>query len=203
MTRIKTKPEGQKKSQGFMFDTNIFDELLNSKINLNLLPKNFKYYVTHIQGDEIESMGDDKKEKRDKLLSIFNEFDGELISTEANVCGVSQYGACKFGNGMKIPTEAAVWDVSKWDECKWGDGVKIPTENFVLDVSRLDETKLDGTTYFEALKNGNNIHIEDALIGETAIVNGLTLVSNDGKFRNKVLRLGGNASSFKEFIELK
>lgn len=193
----------QHDTYGFMFDTNIFDELLNNKIDINLFPKSFKYYVTHIQGDEIESIGDDKKEKREKLLSIFNKFNGETISTEAAVYGVSKFGACKFGNGIKIPTEAAVWDVSKWDECKWGDGVKIPTENFVLDVSRLDEAKLDGTTYFEALKNGNNIHIEDALIGETAIVNGLTLVSNDGKFRNKVLRLGGNAISFKEFIELK
>ncbi len=159
--------------------------------------------MTHIQGDEIESISDDKKKKRDELLSIFNNFNSELISTEATVCGVSQLGSCKLGNGVKISTEAAVWGVSRWDECKWGDGVKIPTENFVLDVSKLDEAKLDGTTYFEALKNDNDNHIEDALIGETAIVNGLVLVSNDEKFRNKVTRLGGSAISFKEFIELK
>lgn len=190
-------------AKGFMFDTNIFDELLSNKIDLNLLPKNFKYYVTHIQGDEINSMSDDKKEKRDKLFSIFNEFSGELISTEANVCGVSKFGACKFGNGVKIPTEAAVWDVSKWGECKWSIGVKIPTENFVLDVSRLDEAKLDGSTYFEALKNGNTRHIEDALIGETAIVNNLILVSNDETFKNKVKKLGGKAVSFNEFMEFR
>jgi predicted nucleic acid-binding protein len=190
------------KTIGFMFDTNIFDELLNNEIDLSLLPKNFKYYATHIQGDEIESMGDNKKEKRNQLLSIFSDFNGSLISTEVTVCGVSQLGSCKLGNGVKIPTEAAVWGVSRWDECKWGDGVKIPTENLVLDVSKLDEAKLGGITYFEALNSDNDNHIEDALIGETAIVNGLVLVSNDEKFRNKVNRMGGSAISFKEFIEL-
>lgn len=188
---------------GFMFDTNIFDELLNNKIELKLLSKNFKYYITHIQEDEIKSMGDDKKEKKKKLLSLLTKFTGDMIPTEANVLGVSQFGACKLGNGVKIPTEAAVWGVSKWDECKWGNGVKIPTESFVLDVSRLDgEAKLDGTTYFEALKNGNLKHIEDALIGETAIVNNLVLVSNDNSFKNKVQALGGKTLNFSEFIKL-
>ena len=100
---------------------------------------------------------------------MFNEFNGESIPTESNVLGVSQFGACKSGNG-----------------------VKIPTESFVLDVSRLDgEAKLGTTIYFEALQNGNLKHIEDALIGETAIVNNLILVSNDGNFRNKVKKLSG------------
>ncbi|PJA87316.1 MAG: hypothetical protein CO141_00115 [Candidatus Moranbacteria bacterium CG_4_9_14_3_um_filter_42_9] len=193
----------QSKSDGFIFDTNVFDELLNSKIDLESLPINFKYYITHIQEDEIESMGDDKKGKKDQLLSILNKFSGKLIPTEANVLGVSQFGACKLGNGVKIPTEAAVWGVSKWDECKWGNGVKIPTESFVLDVSKLDgEAKLDGTTYFESLQNGNLRHIEDALIGETAIVNNLTLVSNDENFRSKIQKLGGSSISFSEFIEI-
>jgi len=126
-----------------------------------------------------------------------------MIPTEANMLGVSKFGACKFGNGVKIPTEAAVWGVSKWNECKWGNGVKIPTESFVLDVSRLDgEAKLDGTTYFEALQNGNLKHIEDALIGETAIVKNLILVSNDESFRNKVQAVGGKAITFNKFIEI-
>ncbi|OGI27990.1 MAG: hypothetical protein A2359_02180 [Candidatus Moranbacteria bacterium RIFOXYB1_FULL_43_19] len=203
MTKIKTKSKRQENSQGFMFDTNIFDELLNNKIDLNLLPKNLKYYITHIQEDEIESMGEDKKEKKNQLLLILSRFNGEMIPTEANMLGVSKFGACKFGNGVKIPTEAAVWGVSKWNECKWGNGVKIPTESFVLDVSRLDgEAKLDGTTYFEALQNGNLKHIEDALIGETAIVKNLILVSNDESFRNKVQAVGGKAITFNKFIEI-
>ncbi len=193
----------ENKTDGFMFDTNIFDELLRNKIDLDSLPKNLKYYITHIQEDEIEFMGEDKKEKKNQLLFILNKFGGKLIPTEANVLGVSQFGACKYGNGVKIPTEVAVWGVSKWDECKWGSGVKIPTESFVLDVSRLDgEAKLGSTTYFEALQNGNLKHIEDALIGETAIVKNLTLISNDGSLRSKVRALGGEALSFSEFIEL-
>ena len=193
----------QSKSDGFIFDTNVFDELLNSKIDLESLPINFKYYITHIQEDEVESMGDDKKGKKDQLLSILNKFSGKLIPTEANVLGVSQFGACKLGNGVKIPTEAAVWGVSKWGQCKWGGGVKIPTETFVLDVSRLDnEAKLGKGTYFELLQDGNQRHIEDALIGETAIVNNLTLVSNDEAFKNRVKKLGGKTLSFNEFIEM-
>ena len=45
MTKIKTKSKRQENSQGFMFDTNIFDELLNNKIDLNLLPKNLRTHV--------------------------------------------------------------------------------------------------------------------------------------------------------------
>ncbi|PJA86989.1 MAG: hypothetical protein CO141_01865 [Candidatus Moranbacteria bacterium CG_4_9_14_3_um_filter_42_9] len=193
----------QKIMKGFMFDTNIFDELLANKVNLDLLPKNMKYYVTHIQGDEIESMDEVKKEKKAKLFSIFSKFEGEIIPTEANMLGISQFGQCKFGNGVKVPTEAAVWGVSKWGQCKWGGGVKIPTETFVLDVSRLDnEAKLGKGTYFELLQDGNQRHIEDALIGETAIVNNLTLVSNDEAFKNRVKKLGGKTLSFNEFIEM-
>ena len=202
MSKDKRSLRKQEEENDFMFDTNIFDELLHNKIDFDLLPKNLNYYITHIQEDEIESMGEDKKKKKDRLLSILNKFGGKLIPTEANVLGVSQFGACKLGNGVKLPTEAAVWGVSKWNECKWGNGIKIPTENFVLDVSRLDGgAKLGGTTYFEALQNGNLKHIEDALIGETAIVNNLTLVSNDKNFRNKVNELGGKALSFNEFIK--
>ena len=57
------------RSKAIMFDSNIFDKLLE-KENLGRLPKNIKYFATDIQYDEIERTPD--KEKRNALLDVFH-----------------------------------------------------------------------------------------------------------------------------------
>ena len=41
------------------------------------------------------------------------------------------------------------------------------------------------------MRNGNIKRTNDAIIGETAIKNDLTLITNDKQFKNKVIELGG------------
>ncbi len=139
-----------------MFDTNIFDAILDEKIDLNSLSEENEYYVTHIQHDEIEAISNPRKEERKKrLLEIFEELNKENISTES----------------------------------------------FVLNISRLNRAKLGKGNLLEKLRQGNLKHTEDALIGETAIKNDITLITNDDRLKNKVLELEGKAKTWDEFLE--
>ena len=83
----------------------------------------------------------------------------------------------------------------------------IATESFILGLSRLDNAKLasSDTLYHSILKeigekpkNPNNPR-RDALIGETAIRNGLTLITDDQSLRDAVNKLGGMALTLAEF----
>lgn len=64
------------KDVGFMFDTNIFDKVLDGKIEL---PRNQKYYITHIQYDEICNILEEKRERRWGLLKTFNKVPKRLL----------------------------------------------------------------------------------------------------------------------------
>ncbi len=78
----------------YMFDTNIFNEILDQKIDVTSIT-NASLYVTHIQLNEIQATK--REERRNQLLQTFHEVDKEAIATES-----------------------AVWDVSEWDNAKWG-----------------------------------------------------------------------------------
>jgi hypothetical protein len=75
------------KAIGFMFDTMIFDKILDEKIEI---PQDKKYYVTHIQYDEILNIPMNKKERGERLLKIFNKVPKEVIATRRRSCrGIS------------------------------------------------------------------------------------------------------------------
>lgn len=78
----------------YMFDTNIFNEILDQEIDITSIT-NASLYVTHIQLNEIQSTK--REERRNQLLQTFHEVDKEAIATES-----------------------AVWDVSEWGNAKWG-----------------------------------------------------------------------------------
>jgi len=176
---MKTKFEGIKHEEQnkFMFDTNIFDAILNEKIDINTFPKNYEFFVTHIQKDEIEAIDKpDKQERKKRLLEFFKDLKQEKVATESFVLGTSRLGSAKLS---KVPTESAVWGVSKWGESKW-----TSRDNLI-----------------EELRKGNLKHTEDALIGETAIKNNFILVTDDKTFLNKVRSLGGRAIRFEQFMK--
>lgn len=78
---------------------------------------------------------------------------------------------------------------------------KSPTESFIIGTSRIGSAKLSGNDdIFEKLKAENPKHINDALIGETAIKNDLILITNDLKLKKKVIELGGNSLTVDELI---
>jgi len=78
----------------------------------------------------------------------------------------------------------------------------IPTSTFVLGKSRLGEARLGDGIIFEELRNGNIKNTEDALIGETAIKENLTWVTEDKTLKNRVISQGGKAVNLIEFKRL-
>jgi hypothetical protein len=167
-----------------MFDTNIFNRILAGYGETVSLKGDNKYYITHIQLDEINDTKDETR--RNALLKVFH-----------------------MVNNVRIPTESAVWGVSKWDEAKYSNEETIlPTESFVLGHSRLGMAKLsDGNLYTSILnelqkikpkQNDNNI--KDALIAETSIKNGFDLITADIALYDTVKKLGGNVLNWDEFL---
>ncbi len=144
---------------GFMFDTNIFNDILDQKIPIESLPGNFSYFVTHIQRDEIKNTSDPKRKQQ--LMKVFEDI-----------------------KQNKIPTSSAVWDVSRWGESKWSDGKLY--EKILNDLN-------------EIKKKDNNI--QDVLIGETAIKNGLILVTNDKALAEAVKKNSGEAITLNDFLK--
>jgi predicted nucleic acid-binding protein len=81
-----------------------------------------------------------------------------------------------------LSTETGVWDVSRWDQAKY------PTEDSAFE---------DMCTRLKALDKASEKHhlnrLRDILIAETAIRNGLTLVSGDANLRTVTAEFGGCA----------
>lgn len=82
--------------QAVMFDTNVFNNLLDNEALLQQLPIDIKYYVTHIQHDEIMRTTDDRRRK--KLLDLFNKISDHALPTNGWLLGVSRLGQFKLGS---------------------------------------------------------------------------------------------------------
>lgn len=137
-----------------IFDSNVFDDIIKGKIDLDIINKSgIDIYITHLQVDEINECPD--KEKRALLFNF-------MTTIRPN---------------------------------------KIPTESFCIGVSRINGTKInDGSGLIEKLQAGNPNNANDALIGETAIRNELTLITNDKKLKNRVIVFGGKALTVDELL---
>jgi predicted nucleic acid-binding protein len=144
---------------GYIFDTNIFNKILDGIVNISTLsPK--EIYVTHIQFDELQKTPNTKR--RIQLEKVCKRIIEEIL----------------------------------------------PTESTLLDVSRLGFSKLsDGVLYEKLLKRINEINkskknnCKDILIAETAIINGLILVTNDHDLHKVTLEFNGSACMLKEIIK--
>jgi restriction endonuclease S subunit len=115
---------------GFMFDTNVFNAILNEHIDLERLPRNLKYYVTHIQYDEICST--QSEARKGELLKIIEKVPSEVIATEGAVYGVSKYGMAKYMS----ETDAKQYDemLRRLKELDEKAGKRKPLENQARDV---------------------------------------------------------------------
>lgn len=152
---------------GFMFDTNIFDEILDGKVEL---PENLRYYVTHLQRDEILDMPEHERERKEKLLKIFNVVQEEIIPTEGFVVGVSRLNLAKL--------------MSRED-----------SELYNKMFERL--TKLDKEA--GKLKSPEN-RAKDILIALTCLKNCLTLVTNDNNLKKAAQEFQCPVITFKQLL---
>lgn len=126
----------------YMFDTNVFNDILDGNIDFKKFREGIVCCVTHIQRDEINKTKD--KMRRKALNDVFSELAEEEHPTKTFVLGISRLGMGKLGEG------------TLYQQLK----------------DRLDS--------LNRKKKGNNGM--DALIGETAIKNDLTLVTHDMEF---------------------
>lgn len=121
-----------------ILDTNIFNRLVDGKIDLDNLPVDGEFIATYVQIFEINQTKD--AARRGSLLLRFAEVRPRLV-----------------------PTESLVWGVTPWGQGKWGAG----------DVY----VNLRGD--LDARNKGKANNIQDALIGEVALVNSYTLITED------------------------
>ena len=145
-----------------MLDSNIFDKVVAQPDFVEPLIKCVDVYVTHVQPDEIDATPcSEKKESLKQALA-------RLVQEDSQSRGASQ-----------ISTESSVWGISRWGQCKW------TKEDNLLDSIR-GNIKPDKEN-----PNRSKNKTRDALIAETAIENGLTLVTEDGRLKKRVRKLGG------------
>lgn len=89
-----------------------------------------------------------------------------------------------------IPTSSAVWDVSKFGQAKW------TKRNSLFEKIR-SKIRAEDASAGKKLRPQNQTR--DALLGETAIREGLTLVTNDKGLTAVVRACGGAVVSLLEF----
>ena len=119
---------------GYMLDANIFDKVLDNKINADLfLIHPHHIVVTHIQKDELEKTPD--AERRAALLEIFNQV------------------AVK-------PTAGFIWGVSKWGQCTWGDDVVLKKRRHDTEF-KIGTHDRDALIAYTAFKKGLTLVTED------------------------------------------
>ena len=81
---------------GFMFDTNIFNSILDKKIEIGQQFENFNYYITHIQFCELNATP--IEDRKNELLKVVEQIKNKEILTESGTVGVSKVGRCKVND---------------------------------------------------------------------------------------------------------
>lgn len=145
-----------------MFDTNVFNRLLDGVVPLDALNGRVNAHATHIQRDEIARTKDSARGKA--LAVVFGNVTGAAVPTESFVLGVSRLDEARLGGERIVPTNSAVWGVSVWGQAKW-----------TADDNLYGPIKAD----LDELNGGKKNNTEDALIAETAIKHGYVLVTDD------------------------
>jgi hypothetical protein len=166
-----------------MFDTRAFNLILDKGFPLESLKDCVTAYATHIQRDEISNTRN--PERRSALLHVFKEVVSESVPTDSVVLGVSRLGEACLGGKRVVPTESAVWGVSRWGEAKWTANDNLYTP---IKIS------------LDALNDGKRNNMQDALIAETSIKGGYTLVTDDTHLVEVTKGYGGKRMSLEELL---
>lgn len=164
-----------------MFDTNVFNRILDGVVPIDALSGHVNAHATHVQRDEIGRTKDPAR--REALEAVFGSVTGAAVPTASFVLDVSRLGEARLGGRRVVPTSSAVWGVSKWGQAKWtaDDNLYVPIK-----------AELD------ALNGGKKNNIEDALIAETAIKEGYILVTEDGDLTTVAKKYRGECLTVRE-----
>ena len=91
-----------------MFDTVIFNRIVEKSLSVDFFRDHVEVFATHIQRDEIDATPELKK--REQLKTVFLDLVPESSPGD---------------EGPMLPTPSAVWEISDWDAAYWdsGDGL--------------------------------------------------------------------------------
>lgn len=95
-----------------MFDTNVFNHVLDGEIRPDAIMEDWELAITHIQRDELDETPNEARRNALKRKVT------EVAAT-------------------KIPTESAVWGASQWGQAKWTG----PSSQYVEIRAELDTIK--------------------------------------------------------------
>ncbi|MDR3476774.1 MAG: hypothetical protein P4M14_01925 [Gammaproteobacteria bacterium] len=82
----------------YMIDTNIFSQITEGKLSLEMLPINSCLYVTYIQWQEI--IATKNVAKREAILNNYKIINASRLATDTFLAGVSSVGTAGVGNGL-------------------------------------------------------------------------------------------------------
>ena len=83
--------------RSFMFDTNIFNHVLDGRINLARFIHKAQFFATHIQFDELNKTRNEGR--RANLLDIFERVPQMVVSTKTFVLDTSSLDRAEVGKG--------------------------------------------------------------------------------------------------------
>jgi len=83
--------------QSFMFDTNIFNHVLDGGIDLASFVGKARFFATHVQLDELSRTSD--QSRRTDLLVVFEKVPQETVPTKTFVLGTSKLDRAEVGEG--------------------------------------------------------------------------------------------------------
>ena len=166
-----------------MFDTNVFNHILDDVILPLTLKGRFVAYATHIQRDEINNTKN--PDRRAALAQAFADVVSDSLPTDSFALGVSRLGEARLGGERVVPTSSAVWNVSRWDEANW------TADDNIYSVLKAELDELNGN-------KPNNT--QDALIAETSVKQGFVLVTDDTDLATVTKKYGGKCLSVAELL---
>lgn len=166
-----------------MFDTNVFNRILDGVISLQALTGRVVVYATHIQRDEINNTKD--AGRRMALAKVFSVAIAESISTASFVLDVSGLNDACLGGERVVPTTSAVWGVSRWGQASWS------VDDNLYSVIKVELDTLNRS-------KPNNVH--DALIAETSVKGQFILVTDDTDLAAVTKKYGGKCLSVGELL---
>lgn len=166
-----------------MFDTNVFNRIVDGKITSESLIGRVMAHATHIQRDEINNTKD--AERRARLSKMFDDVVSASDPTASFVIGVSRLGEARLGGSREVPTASTVWGVSRWGKGNWSANDDLYSA-LKSELDKLNQSKRNNT--------------QDALIAETSIKGQYVLVTDDADLATVTKKYGGKCLSVAELL---
>src|SRR5689334_15368080 len=102
----------------YMFDTNVFNRILDSVISLEVIAGRIPACATHIQRDEINRTKN--PERREALARVFVSVVVDSVPTHSSLIDVSSIDESRISGDRLVPTASAMYGVSTYGEASFG-----------------------------------------------------------------------------------